>query len=192
MDVRRRDSGSSPGHVAAVRLLQGRRADGGREIPGTFPERSDLVLVTKNISVVSYAPAPTGTTTMTDPRTFNHIGKVSGLKWSFNFPGGAYQCSGLLEIPPEQRESCLTYGRILRVFRGGPKYIWDGNIDSAVQTPKGWEFTAHGIGAQGDDFTADFPIPIMDNITGVVRNPWTLQGPLTAAYGRGLRWHQFS
>ena len=148
--------------------------------------------MTKNISVVSYAPAPTGTTTMTDPRTFNHIGKVSGLKWSFNFPGGAYQCSGLLEIPPEQRESCLTYGRILRVFRGGPKYIWDGNIDSAVQTPKGWEFTAHGIGAQGDDFTADFPIPIMDNITGVVRNPWTLQGPLTAAYGRGLRWHQFS
>jgi hypothetical protein len=53
--------------------------------------------------------------------------------------------------------------------------LWEGDLDSATQQPDGVHWTAHGLGSQGDDYTANF-------------TTWGLDQPVSEAISRGLRW----
>jgi hypothetical protein len=118
--------------------------------------------------VVSYRPDGTGAIWL------GSLGHVSGLTYSYSYPGGCDALACTLGQPPEFRSKAMDVGRIIKVFRGG-SFVWDGQLDEGTPDVSGWQLTAHGSGTFGAQFLA----------TWVTYN---LNDPLTYAIERGLRW----
>lgn len=82
--------------------------------------------------------------------------------------------SCLLQVEPNLRSSALNPGRLVKVVRGG-SVIWRGKLSEPVPSADGWQVSAIGVGALGNNFQAHF-------------TSWTADNPINLAIARGLPW----
>jgi hypothetical protein len=122
--------------------------------------------------VVTYDPDGT------DPRWLGHEGSVDGLSYSFTLPGGCDQLTCTLQVPPTWRSDALNPGRIVRAIRGGA-IAWAGRLDEPQPGADGWAVTAHGAGAYGDDYLANYSTAWGSGVFNTC---------VDNAIGRGLDW----
>jgi len=105
-------------------------------------------------------------------------GNVTGLTYSFAFPGGADQLTCNLAAPVTYRTQALNPGNTIVVYRGGHQ-VWSGQLGEPVPTTAGWAISGVGAGNLGTNFaavyTGTWPSGIPD-------------GPVNLAIGRGLPW----
>jgi hypothetical protein len=111
----------------------------------------------------------------TDPRYLGHYGHVSGLKYSFTWPGGCKTASWLFQTPALERVTAMNPSRLVKIFRGGGP-VWTGQIDEPSADVPGWTMTAHGNSSFGAQFCD-------------VWNTWDdIDDHLNQAISRGLLW----
>jgi len=113
-----------------------------------------------------------------DQRLLSQEGSVTGLSYSFSTPGGCNQMQCTLAVSAGWRGNALNPGRLVQAWRGGA-VAWAGILDEPVPGQDGWQVTAHGAGAFGDDYlalwTGSWGTGVFDNA-------------VNAAIGRGLPW----
>jgi hypothetical protein len=100
-----------------------------------------------NCSQVQITPAGAS------PGWLSLMGHVTGLKYSYAYPGGDLTASCLYQQPPGLRSRVLELGAQVRIFRGSHS-LWSGRLDEPVPGPSGWQLTAVGVGAQPADYMA--------------------------------------
>lgn len=125
-------------------------------------------------TVVSFAPSGAAST----GRALAQYGTLSPAVYSWTLPGGCNALSATFARPPRYRTDALDNGRLVRAYRGGA-VVWEGILDEAAPGDDGWQITAHGAGAWGNDYQA------------VWSPPWDATIPddvVNAAIGRGLDW----
>ena len=86
-----------------------------------------------------------------DPRWLGEIGHVTGLKYSYSYPGGPDQMSCLLQVPPTYRTDAMNPGRLVSIFRGSGR-IWTGLMNEPQPSTDGWTLSAVGSGSLGNNF----------------------------------------
>jgi hypothetical protein len=138
------------------------------------------------------AVAPPGSTTW---QYVGQYGQVTGLKYSFIYPGGCDQMSCQLEIPTTYRPQILNPGWKVRITRGGHQ-VWDGKMDEPVFSAAGAALSAIGTGNLGQDYlaiyTSTWPTSEPDQIinNAITRGlPWFNPGqgtPSGAWYGQAV------
>jgi hypothetical protein len=101
-----------------------------------------------NCSQVQVTPAGAS------PAWLSLMGHVTGLKYSYSYPGGDDKASCVFEAPAALRSRILELGATVRIFRGGHS-LWSGRLDEPVPlSPYGWQLTAVGVGNQPADYAA--------------------------------------
>ena len=101
-----------------------------------------------NCSQVQVTPAGA------QPAWLSLHGHVTGLKYSYLYPGGDDKAACVFEAPAALRSRILELGATVRIFRGGHKQ-WEGRLDEPVPlSPYGWQLTAVGVGNQPADYAA--------------------------------------
>jgi hypothetical protein len=131
----------------------------------TYPE--------PNCSQVAVYQTPTG-----PPTWLGSLAHVTGLVYSFVYPGGPDKMSCVLEVPAAFRHQILNIGATVRIFRGGHE-IWEGILDEPVPTTAGRQLTAVGVGNLAQDYLA------------VYTDAWPTSEPdevINNAISRGLPW----
>ena len=104
-------------------------------------------------------------------------GHITGLKYSFTYPGGPDKASFTLEVPPSYRSRMLDLGATVRIFRGGGK-IWEGRLDEPQPSSAGQQVTAVGVGNLAAEYLASYSAWPSGQPDEVINN----------AIGRGLPW----
>ncbi|HEY2638949.1 MAG TPA: hypothetical protein VGI66_03570 [Streptosporangiaceae bacterium] len=127
------------------------------------------------------------------PLWLGEIGRVQGLSYGSNMPGGDDQLTCTLQVPATFRDNRLNPGRTVQAYRGG-HIIWRGKLDEPAPTATGWQITAIGSGQLGTDYVAHYtstwpggePDQAINN--AITRGlPWTNPGvgtPAGAWYGQ--------
>jgi hypothetical protein len=131
----------------------------------TYPEASS--------SQVAVYPASTGL-----PVWLGTLGHVTGLKYSYIYPGGCDKMSCTLEVPATYRSDAVSLGATTRIFRGGHK-LWEGQLDEPAPTTSGYNITGVGVGNKGQDYLA------------IYTDAWPTNEPdevVNNAITRGLPW----
>lgn len=121
------------------------------------------------------AVAPPGTSSW---RYLGQVGEITALSYSFACPGGADKMSCTVMAPAAYRTDLFNPGWQVKIVRGGTT-IWTGKLDEPTATSGGWNLTAVGDGARGQDFRAVFS------------STWPAGEPdqiINNAIGRGLPW----
>lgn len=119
------------------------------------------------ITVVSYKAD------WTDPVPLQTLGRVTGEKHSFSWPGGCHEASWSLDVPINYSHRALRPDRLVRIY-DGLQLVWSGRIDEP-QRAAPWSFTAQGLQAVLADY-----VPLSG--TSATSNPNTA---LTGAISRG-------
>lgn len=97
--------------------------------------------------VVTFAPNGT------DARWLGAIANLTGLQYSYVYPGGCDQMQAQIQIDPVNRIAALEPGRIMGIYRGASR-VWDGKVDMPTPSTTGWQVNAHGSGQFGGDYDA--------------------------------------
>ena len=113
--------------------------------------------------------APNGS----DVRWLGSLGAVTSLRYSYALPGGA---SAMIRAAASRAEPAYAVnpGRIVKIFRGGI-VRWQGKLTEPVPSAQGWQISAIGNGALGNNFQAHY-------------TSWTADNPINLAIARGLPW----
>ena len=115
-------------------------ASAGAETPYAYPGTSQV------------AVAPPGSSSW---RYLGQVGEITALTYSFACPGGADKMSCTVMAPATYRTDLFNPGWQVKIVRGGTT-IWTGKLDEPTATRGGWNLTAVGDGARGQDFRAVF------------------------------------
>jgi hypothetical protein len=121
--------------------------------------------------VITYAPDG-----VSDKRHLGAAGHLSALNWGSTMPGGDAAFSATLQIPSLYRDPALGIGRVLQVVKAGA-VVYEGRLDRPAPASggAGWDISAHGSGAYGNDYDA-------------IYTTYTINDVVNQAIGRGMRW----
>jgi hypothetical protein len=106
------------------------------------------------------------------------LGNVTGLVYSYIYPGGPDKATCTLEVPAAFQSQALAVNSPAKIFRGGHQ-IWTGTLTKPVPGPGGLAVTLKGDGNAGDDFRY------------IYTSSWPTSQPdegINNAIGRGMPW----
>jgi hypothetical protein len=146
------------------------------------------------MSHVSVSTHVRGTGRVSDETWLGTIGTISGLRYSWNEPGGPATLSCTLACDPRIRHAALSPGRVITAWAGGAE-MWRGFLDTAEPQDGGFSISATGIGSAGNNARAYAPtgngyltdIEVADGINrGVL--PWKAAPPIGQPNGYPRAW----
>jgi hypothetical protein len=115
----------------------------------------------------------------TRPKWLGQYGHVTGLQLSHSVPGGPDQLSCILQASTAGRPTAIQAGRQVQAY-AGVRCIWDGQLDEPTPGGDGWQLTAHGAGAFGQQFNAIW--------TATWASGGAPSDAVDQAITRGMRW----
>lgn len=132
---------------------------------------------------MSYPRAGTSQVAITPPGSsqvfwLGNQAHVSGLKYSYSYPGGCKAMSCNLIVPARYRAQWMLVNSTIGIYRGGHR-VWRGKLNEPSPGAGGWSIAGVGSGALADNYQA------------VYTDTWPTSEPdelVNNAVGRGLPW----
>lgn len=75
----------------------------------------------------------------------DQVGRVSGLSYSWTYPGGPSSADWSLDVTPGAHIAALTQGSLVAIYRG-TSLVWSGRV-SGIDRGSPWRITADGKGS---------------------------------------------
>lgn len=103
----------------------------------------------------------------TDPRPLNETGRVSGLRWETQWPGGCWALSCNLDLGPRATPRAALEGRRLYAYIAGCR-VWSGLLNEITRGSP-WQLKAEGLAVQAKHTeaivdTGDFSYQVSEHI----------------------------
>lgn len=83
----------------------------------------------------------------TDPMTLNALGWVSGVRWTWRWPGGCWELSANVDLPRSAAPRAAMEGRRLFARLGAGGLAWQGTVER-IDRGEPWQLKAEGLAQQ--------------------------------------------
>lgn len=106
------------------------------------------------------------------------VGAWGDLTWSTRRPGGCYEASWSMDLPPDYRHPALERGKKVEVM-DGMLPIWTGTLTEPDRSSQAWSLTAEGLCREAEHYFA---------FDGSLNTVSTADTAVDNAITRGLPW----